>query len=528
MTKFNYFFLLVSAVTSLSAQTSFVRTELTTTLTTPWEMTYGPDGYLWISEKLGVVSKVDPNTGAKKIVYKAPDYSAGFPAEQCSSCHQPNIGAGTLGLALHPDFMNQATSFIYYVYSYNSGTTSNPATKFKIVRLTWNAVADTVTAATDLITQLPNGYDHLGGRLISTTQNGQHYLYFSVGDNGVSELNSPTCYNPQSLNPNNYCQDTASTYKNGKIHRFKIDGSIPVDNPIAGNSAFTRGHRNPQGLIFNPGLEVVYSLEHGDRTDDEINVLESGKNYGWKNIRGYHSDNNFPGEATSISSFSPNPGITNDGLKEPLYSWCATPQPTAGTNGDWCTVAPSDGIFYQKSGQGIPGWDNSLLIVTLKNGSNTDQEMYRFQLNSDGVTLAPSTSLSPNPERYFSSEQTLNGRLRDIAISPVGDKIFLINNGGTNRDKITVYTFNAAISLKENAANSIKLDLFPNPANDKVEFACSQKVVHAKICDMLGRSIKEESTNESSVNISDLSKGVFLIKLTTKDGSIVSRRFIKE
>ena len=368
------------------------------------------------------------------------------------------------------------------MYSYNSGTIPSPVTKFKVVRLTWSAGTNSIIANTDLITSLPNGYDHLGGRLIAVRQNTNNYLYLSIGDNGISEENSPTCYTPQTLNPNNFTQDL--NYKTGKIHRFYIDGTIPADNPVAGNSLFTRGHRNPQGLIFNASQNILYSVEHGDRTDDEINILESGKNYGWKNVRGYHADNNYAGESNFVSSYTLNPNVTADGLKEAFYSWCAVPQPTTGTYGDWCTVAPSDGLFYNSNG--IPGWANSLLVVTLKDGVSTDMEMFRFKLNPDGLSLAPSTSLSPNPQKYFASDQLLNGRLRDLAVSPDGKKIYLINNGGTNADKITVYTFDVDAGLNDNQNLSNSFKLFPVPGKDILSLESDLEIEKVRVSSILG------------------------------------------
>ncbi|MGZ3921502.1 MAG: hypothetical protein ACXVC7_14475, partial [Bacteroidia bacterium] len=94
-----YAFALLLVACAMESQ-SFIRSELTTTLSTPWEMTFGPDGYLWISEQGGTVSRVDPNTGAKQIVFTATDYCNGSPAEQCTACFQPSIGVGTLGLTL--------------------------------------------------------------------------------------------------------------------------------------------------------------------------------------------------------------------------------------------------------------------------------------------------------------------------------------------------------------------------------------------------------------------------------------------
>lgn len=524
MNKLFTFLLFAILTVKISSQT-FIRTELTTTLTTPWEMTLGPDGYLWLTEANGIVSRVDPNSAVKQIIYQAQDYCPGFPAEQCQSCHQPNIGVGTLGLALHPDFTDPQKSYIYYVYSYNSGTNTNPATKFKIVRLLWSAASQTITAATDLVTMLPTGYDHLGGRLIATKQNGNDYLYFSVGDNGVSESNSPTCYNPQSLNPNNFCQDTA--YKNGKVLRYKIDGSIPFDNPIAGSPVYTRGHRNPQGLIYNQPLGIVYEIEHGDRTDDEINIVEPGKNYGWKHIRGYHSDNNYPGEATSISSFTPNPGITGDGLKEPLFSWCSTPQPTIGTNYDWCTVAPSDGIHYSFNGTGIPGWENSLLVVTLKKGANTDREMYKLMLTANGLSLTPSTSVTPNPERLFAQDQTLNGRLRDIALSSDGKKIYLINNGGADRDKITVYTYSGPTGTAENVNGNFDFNVYPNPTDGRLTITSNQKINCVEVFDVLGKKVYSCFSDFESVTLPEELAGYYLIKVKSISGKEVMKPLVK-
>ncbi|MGZ3921486.1 MAG: PQQ-dependent sugar dehydrogenase, partial [Bacteroidia bacterium] len=416
-------------------------------------------------------------------------------------------------------------SFVYFVYSYNSGTSTSPATRFKIVRLTWNASTNSVTSANDLVVMMPTGYDHLGGRLLAVKQNGNNYLYFTAGDNGISETNSPNCYNPQSLNPNNYVQDT--TCQNGKIHRFNIDGSIPADNPVAGKSLYTRGHRNPQGLMFNPAYEIIYSIEHGDRTDDEINVLRSGKNYGWKNIRGYHADNNYPGEAASIASFTPNPGIVGDSLMEPIYAWCATPQPTVSNNADWCTVAPSDGVFYDFTGAGIPGWDNSLLVVTLKNGTYTDQEMYRFRLNGDGITLAPSTSLSPNPERYFGADQALNGRLRDIAISPNGGKIYLINNGGADRDKITVYSYNS-VGIKENTYAPENINLFPNPAGNLLSIRTSFTANRVEVYNVVGERILVKESPGENLDISKCAPGFLILKVYPETGKPIVKTFVKE
>ncbi len=515
------FCLLFSLSISSFAQT-FTRSALPTPLTTPWEIVYGPDNFLWISEDGGTVSRVHPLTGAKTIVYVADDYFPGSPLEQSTLCFQPNIGSGTMGLALHPDFMEEGSSFIYYVYSYNNGSESAPETRYKLERLTWNPNSETVTDHADLVLALPNGYDHLGGRLMSIKREGIPYLFLSMGDNGISEDNSPGCYVPESANPNNHAQDPQ--FKNGKIHRFNMDGSIPTDNPIAGNSFYTRGHRNPQGLIYNPHQDVLYDVEHGDRIDDEINILQAGMNYGWKDVRGYSSDNNYPGEAEYVAAYVPDPNIAGDMLVDPLYSWCATTPSTSDDFLEWCTVAPSGGIYYQSNG--IPGWDNSLLVVTLKNGTTTNNEMYRFKLNQDGISLAPSTVENPNPQRYFAEDQALNGRLRDIALSPDGTKIYLINNNDDIEEQITIYTLDPNSTQDMAAMSNFKF--YPNPANDVLTLPAGIRIAMLSIYDAAGSLVLQERNTHPQLDISLLSVGIYTARIITLTGETMTGRFMKE
>jgi aldose sugar dehydrogenase len=511
------------ATTFLVGQT-FTRSELPTPLTIPWEITYGPDNYLWITESGGTVSRVHPGDGSKTVVYTAPDYFGGSPLEDHDQCFNPSIGAGTLGLALHPDFMHDGTAFIYFVYSYNQGTTLAPQTRFKVKRLLWNHSAQTVTGETDLILNMPTGYDHLGGRLLIAEQNDTPYLFMTTGDNGISESNSPDCYADQAQNPNVQAQNPDA--KNGKIHRFHLDGTIPVDNPIPGNSFYTRGHRNPQGLMYNPHLDVLYSIEHGDRTDDEINILHKGMNYGWKYVRGYHNDNNVTGESYFIDTYAPHPQIANDSLVEAFYSWCDTLFSTSGTYTNWCTVAPSDGIYYGSTA--IPDWYNSLLVVTLKNGVSTDMEVYQFKLLYNGE-LAPSTPENPNPKKYFGEDQLFNGRLRDICISPDGKTIFLINNFGTTpAHKITVYRLDPASVQPFDYEESQCAAIFPNPSPDQIQLIGTKDFqnMEIRIIASDGTEMRVEQLTESYIDISGLASGSYVLNIQ-HDAGVCNLKFIK-
>jgi hypothetical protein len=72
---------------------------------------------------------------------------------------------------------------------------------------------------------------------------------------------------------------------NGKVLRLNLDGTIPSDNPIVGNPLWSYGHRNAQGLVLGNG--ILYSSEHGPANDDEINIIEKGRNYGWPQVQGF-------------------------------------------------------------------------------------------------------------------------------------------------------------------------------------------------------------------------------------------------
>lgn len=466
----------------LEAQT-FTRSVLPFPVFNPWEITYGPDDYLWISERDGTVTRVNPATGLRNKVFTATDYFSGSNSEK-APCGL-SIGANTYGLALHPDFLNPQNAFIYLIYSYNSSTPENPATLFKIVQLTWDAGSNAVIDNKDLVLELANGYDHFGGRMIAIRQNAKDYIYYSTGDTGS---NFDDCYETAADNPNNFAQDPYT--KNGKIHRIYTDGTIPEDNPIPGNTFFTRGHRNPQGLAYNPIQDVLYDIEHGHTTDDEINVLQAGMNYGWNDVQGYH-DGNYPDELEYVQNYVPHPDINNDTLIEPLYSWGIATE--VGENFlTWPTVAPSDGIYY--GSDGIPEWTNSLLVVTLKNGSDTDQEVFQVKLNPDGKSLVPSTPENPNPKKFFGEDQASNGRLRDIAIAPDGKKIYLITNNRNTINTIIVYTLNETTStsvFEEPLVSSAKV--YPNPFSTEVNIDYQTKTagrLQIEIYNSLGQTVK--------------------------------------
>ncbi|MFD2719527.1 PQQ-dependent sugar dehydrogenase [Hymenobacter monticola] len=247
---------------------------LATNLNTVWELVWGPDNYIWMTERYGRISRVDPATGQVQALLTLPDVT-------------PTGESGLLGLALHPQFA--ISPYVYVVYNY----TASGALREKLVRYTYSAAAGTLTAPLVLLGNIDATTSHSGSRLLVLADG---TLLMTTGD---------AQQQPQA-------QNTASL--NGKILRLNLDGSIPANNSIAGSPVYTFGHRNPQGLVQLPDGSL-YSSEHGPANDDEINKIEPGRNYGWPNVEGYC---NLAAEATFCAA---------NNVREPLTTWTPTIAP---------------------------------------------------------------------------------------------------------------------------------------------------------------------------------------------------------
>ena len=173
----------------------------------------------------------------------------------------------------------------------------------------------------------------------------------------------------------------------GKVLRLTLDGLPAADNPF-GNAVYSFGHRNPQGIVFNPTTGDLYLTEHGPSTNDEVNRIVAGGNYGWPNVHGF-CDNDIGNETGFCSANS---------VVEPMVAW--TP-----------TIAPSGADFY--GGTLIPEWANSILFTTLKGST-----LYRLQLSDDGKTVL-------SQEQLFGRQF---GRLRDVLVGPRGEVYLATSN----------------------------------------------------------------------------------------------------
>jgi len=162
----------------------------------------------------------------------------------------------------------------------------------------WNAGARRLDGFEELFVAEPwsRNRHHYGGRIAF---DGAGYLYLTVGDRGEEDR---------------FPADSAAAP--GKVHRLFPDGQIPGDNPWKGAdgrplSAYSRGHRNPQGLTVHPGTGAVWTHEHGPKGGDEINIPVAGGDCGWPRTT---YGRNYNG--TEISEFTTLPGI-----RTPLHYW---------------------------------------------------------------------------------------------------------------------------------------------------------------------------------------------------------------
>jgi aldose sugar dehydrogenase len=325
--------------------TSLVVTTIASHLDVPWEIVWGPENWIWYTEQRGTVSKVNPLTGEKKLLLRiVPDV------------HRKNT-LGLLCMALHPDMKNFPYVFLNYQYMKGSDLES--------LQSRWVRYTYTGTVLNNPVTlfEVKADIGHNGSRIVFAPD-GKIMLATGDADHKNDAANSGNAQNPQSWS--------------GKILRMNIDGTIPEDNPFPGSPVWALGFRVPQGLVYASNGKL-YSAEHGNVINDEVNLIEKGGNYGYPNVSGVCDK---PRELEYCASHD---------IKPPLMAW--TP-----------TIAPAGLDYYDNSA--IPEWQNSLLLVTLKS-----QSLRILRLNEAGDSVVG--------EKVF-LEKTF-GRLRDLCVSPEGD-----------------------------------------------------------------------------------------------------------
>ena len=292
----------------------------------PWGMAFLPNKNLIVSDRNGSLWLVDYKSKTKTQIIGVPEV-------------RYKGQGGLLDIQVHPEFINN--NYIYIGFTSYLKSKKNK-TFTSVVRgiLENNSLTDQkiIYKADDIY--YSNNTVHYGTRIVFDKEG---YLYFSIGDRG--ERN----------------QAQLLDYPNGKIHRLHDDGSIPKNNPFiqeknAIKSIWTYGNRNPQGLAIHPVSAIIFETEHGPRGGDELNILSSGKNYGWPEIT---YGKNYSG--TTITKYT-----HKEGMEQPVIHW--TP-----------SIAVCGIDFYD--GEVFKNWKNDLLVSSLK-----FENLYRLKIKDNKVT----------------------------------------------------------------------------------------------------------------------------------------------
>jgi glucose/arabinose dehydrogenase len=298
-------------------------------------MAFAPDGRLFVSERIGRVRIFDAALRSSSIALTVGDVFA-------------QGEAGLLGLALDPDFSKTPFVYLYYTARAGAGAVN------RIVR--YREAGNQLTERVVLLDGIPGNTIHNGGRLRFGPDN---LLYITTGDAGAPLL----------------AQDLGSLA--GKILRLNRDGTTPRGNAFS-SPVYSWGHRNPQGLDWHPVTGDLWATEHGNTANDEVNVVQSGANYGWPRIEAAQT---MTGMETPVTFYNP-------------------------------TVAPSGAAFYR--GQRFPQFANNLFVATLRG------------------TLLLRLRIDPaSPRRLIGQERLLEGqfgRIRDVVTGPDGYLYFCTNN----------------------------------------------------------------------------------------------------
>ncbi|MEN3334753.1 MAG: hypothetical protein V7641_4118 [Blastocatellia bacterium] len=304
-------------------------------LTVPWSIVFVPDGRIFITERPGRVRVIENGKLRAEPLATIADV-------------EPSGESGLMGLTLHPQFAQNHLLYLAYAYR-------GDGQRVRVVRMkeTGSGFVDRQA----IIEKIPAAANHAGCRL-RFGPDGK--LYITTGDATEREL-------AQRL-------DSLA----GKTLRVNDDGTVPPDNPFVGQAGarpeiWSYGHRNSQGLDWQPGTNVMFQTEHGPSGfdgpggGDEVNLVERGKNYGWPVI--HHT-------------------MTHAGMESPLLEY--TP-----------AVAPASGMFYR--GAAFPEFRGNFFFGCLRG-----QCLIRVVL--DG-------------RRIISQERLLRedyGRIRDVAEGPDG------------------------------------------------------------------------------------------------------------
>lgn len=521
----------------------------------PFAMVMGPDDSLWVTERRGYVIRINRFNGGKTTlldIHNKVEFTTSVSAGKVTGISQD----GMFGIALHPE-LNKGTGndYVYLAYCYDS----SGIRRTKIVRYNYNRSIPSLSGEVTLLKGIPASTDHNSGRLVignfGTALSPDYKLMYTVGDQGANQF-ANACDTIQSQYTPTSAQMTAGdlTRYCGKILRLNLDGSIPSDNPVFNGvrtHIYTMGHRNPQGLTFEKDASGVlvpngklYGSEQGPAVDDEINLIQNGKNYGWPRVAGKMDNNwyryyswgangtcgSYSGECSSQQTGSSiqETSFSDPNYMDPIFDMYPG-TPIGGTSCNWLTnptVAPSSVAYYYFTNK-IPGWSNCLLITTLKTSA-----LLRLRLNAAGTGVVTGTDTI----MYFKNSAALN-RFRDIVIANDGITFYILTDsvgatsgpsagtdgGVTDRGSILMYQYTGGILALQTPPARIIPDksnfkIYPVPTSDMLYVESRRDVakpLRYQVYDAAGKLLIQDRSmlDKVGINVSNLTKGVYMIKI---------------
>jgi glucose/arabinose dehydrogenase len=341
----------------------------------PWSMVWLPNGDIIVTERPGRLRRVQDGRLASDAIAGVPEV---FDTGQ----------GGLLDVSLHPRF--EQNRRIYFTYAH--GNTIANRTRVATAVLNGNQLKNWQVIFEVAANKV--GGQHFGSRLLWLPD---ETLLISIGDGG----------NPPVRLEGDWIRKQAQNRSShlGKILRFKDDGSVPPDNPFAKSAdvqptIWSYGHRNIQGLAYDPLRSMVWASEHGALGGDELNLIQAGQNYGWPTVT-------FSREYYDGSEISPH--TSKPGMVDPVAVWMTA-------------IAPSGLVVY--SGTQFKQWRGDLFVGGLKS-----QDIRRIDLNEAGQVVGQSAlrigqrvrdvRQGPDGLLYVLTDEA-NGSL--IRLEPASDK----------------------------------------------------------------------------------------------------------
>lgn len=326
----------------LTPQNTAFKTEVfVKNLEVPWSIVFASQNRVLVNERPGRVRVIENGTLAEKPIHVIKEISN-------------ESEEGLMGLALDPDYNANKIIYLSHAYEDNSG--------MFVKVISFKDEGNSLSNERIIFDKIPAARFHAGCRLRFGPDK---MLYITTGDAGDRE----------------YAQDLAKLH--GKILRVSSNGSIPADNPFPGSPVWSYGHRNPQGIDWFPGSDILWETEHGPSGfdgpggGDEVNVIVKGKNYGWPVVSHENSQ---------------------EGMVSPLLVF--TP-----------AEAPASGVFIKSDK--IPGFKNNFLFGCLRGNG-----IIRVIVDENDKTKVKS----------HEKIATNYGRIRDITEGPDGYIYFSTSN----------------------------------------------------------------------------------------------------